>query len=137
VEHDIKSSIVLNNEFEACTSAGSLRGEKSAFIAHILGCNGKLCIYTLVDAIFIATSLKYPGTTTALTASSLSTAVSASKHSRSASTFDQSHSIPKKLKQGSLAGHAYGGTDMPFSSNETAAVQAQVLRAVISANLPF
>jgi hypothetical protein len=33
--------------------------------------------------------------------------------------------------------HAYRGVDMPFSSSEIAAVQAQALRAAISANLSF
>ena len=33
--------------------------------------------------------------------------------------------------------HAYKGVDMPFSPREVAAVQAQALRAAISANLPF
>jgi hypothetical protein len=39
------------------------------------------------------------------------------------------------LKQAMLK--TYGGVDMPFSQEETVAVQAQVLRAVVSANLSF
>ena len=37
---------------EACASAGSVRGEKSAFIAHLLGRNNnKPCIYASAEAI--------------------------------------------------------------------------------------
>lgn len=41
----------------------------------------------------------------------------------------------KKFKQAPLT--TYRGVDMPFSEDEKKAVQAQALRAVISANLPF
>lgn len=41
----------------------------------------------------------------------------------------------KKFKQAPLK--TYRGIDMPFSEDEKNAVQAQALRAVISANLPF
>jgi len=71
------------------------------------------------------------------TATSSTPAASGIKHSRSG-TVDQATLLPKKkLKQGSLMDHAYRGVDMPFSSSEIAAVQAQGLQAVISANLSF
>jgi hypothetical protein len=43
----------------------------------------------------------------------------------------------KKQKQSNLLGHAFKGTDMPFSPSEKGAIQAQALRATVSANLPF
>lgn len=43
----------------------------------------------------------------------------------------------RKQKQPSITTHMYPGTEMPFSTPQTNAIQAQALRAVISANLPF
>jgi hypothetical protein len=76
--------------------------------------------------------LPFPGT-----AAPSNPTASSTKHSRSASTADQAPSLPKKLKQDNLNDHAYKGVDMPFNSSEIAAVQAQALRAAISANLSF
>lgn len=45
------------------------------------------------------------------------------------------HPAQKKSKQAPLK--TFRGVDMPFSKEETAAVEAQVLRAVVSANLSF
>jgi len=119
---------MLLSLLKACASVRSTtRGEKSAFIAHILGSrNGKPCIHASADAIATAKLLKYPDIATSSTP-----ATSGTKHNRSAST-DQGPLAPKKLKQANLLEHAYRGVDMPFS-----AVQAQALQAVISANLLF
>jgi hypothetical protein len=129
--------------YKACTSAGSIRGEKNAFIAHILGRN-KVCIHASAEAISVATALKLATTTgTSSTGTSSAAAVSSNKRghisSSASSAAKSSTSEPpaKKMKQGNLMAHAYKGVDMPFSPNEVAAVQAQALRATISANLPF
>jgi hypothetical protein len=82
-----------SKETDGCplTSAGSVRGEKSAFITHILSC-GKLCIHVSAKAISAATALKSGST---LATQATSTASAAKKHARSASTAD-SQSQPKK-----------------------------------------
>ncbi|KZP22392.1 hypothetical protein FIBSPDRAFT_690520, partial [Athelia psychrophila] len=112
---------------------GHVRGEKSALIAHILG--GKAaCVHASSQATAAATTLK-----NALASSSgSSTPTSASSSKRTGSVASLPDSQPgKKSKQTSLLPHAFKGNDMPFSPPEAAAFQAQALRAVISANLPF
>ena len=122
-----------------------MRGEKNAFIAHILGRN-KVCIHASAEAISVATALRLALSTTASSESTgASSAMISGKNKRGhASTLSSSAAKPstsepstKKTKQGNLTGHTYKGIDMPFSPNETMAVQAQALRAAISANLPF
>ena len=70
-------------------------------------------------------------------ASKQDTNKSTQKHSRSASdsTSQAESSKLKKLKQTPLK--AYRNLDMPFSANDIAAIEAQILHATISANLPF
>ncbi|KAF9060875.1 hypothetical protein BDP27DRAFT_1370138 [Rhodocollybia butyracea] len=47
---------------------------------------------------------------------------------------DKHNSTPKKQKQSTLK--AYNGLDMPFSTNEASAVQAQALHAIVSTKSP-
>ncbi|KZP23372.1 hypothetical protein FIBSPDRAFT_737740 [Athelia psychrophila] len=119
----------------ACKLAGSVRGEKSVFIAHILGnkqTKKDPCPNSGQAAIDIAKAQR--------AAPKVAVEVSGGKHSRSSSTNAESlSSAPstKKSKQPSIATHMYPGTEMPFSTAQTEAIQDQALRAVISANLPF
>jgi hypothetical protein len=62
---------------------------------------------------------------------------SGSKHNRSGSTAEASGSQSKKMRQTDLLGKTFRGVDMPFSESERDAIQAQSLRAVISANWSF
>jgi hypothetical protein len=60
------------------------------------------------------------------------------KHSRSASTADPDSNdatVSKKLKQTMLK--TYTGLDMPFSSSEVEAIEAQALRTIVSTNSAF
>ena len=60
---------------------------------------------------------------------------SSTKCSQPSSTIEPSSHPCQKLKQATLK--TYQGVDMPFSQEETVAVQAQVLKAIVSANLSF
>ena len=66
-----------------------------------------------------------------------SSAAKSSKHNRSGSTADASGSQSKKMRQTDLLGKTFRGVDMPFSDSEKDAIQAQSLRAAISANWSF
>ncbi|KZP20381.1 hypothetical protein FIBSPDRAFT_954547 [Athelia psychrophila] len=120
----------------ACKSAGSLRGEKSVFITHILGhehSGNNACSHAGKDAIDMARALR---------AASKAEKSTGSKHSHTESTSittESSSSAPpsKKLKQPSIRTHMHTGTEMPFSAIQIKAIQDQALCAVISANLPF
>jgi len=93
---------------KACQAAGSTRGSKLSFIMHILGGQGvKVCLHA----------------------------------SDAAKQEVWAHKCWTKLKCTEVveAGSAEDipRRDMPFSQEETALVQAQVLWAVVSANLPL
>ena len=70
---------------------------------------------------------------------SLTQAVTITKHPQSNSTASVSESEPlqKKLKQTDLDAHVFQGINIPFSQGEKAAIKAQALRAMISANWAF
>ncbi|KZP16681.1 hypothetical protein FIBSPDRAFT_957763 [Athelia psychrophila] len=120
----------------ACKSAGSLRGEKSVFITHILGhehSGNNACSHAGKDAIDMARALR---------AASKAEKSTGSKHSHIESTSittDSSSLAPlsKKLKQPSIMAHMHTGMEMLFSAIQIEAIQDQALHAVISANLPF
>lgn len=110
----------------ACETAGHVRGEKSAMIAHILG--GKSpCEHVSVEATTVATALKNV---------QASSEKSAPKRTGSAASLPDSQA-GKKMKQTTMSSHVFKGNNIPFSKPEVVAIQAQALRAVISANLPF
>ena len=129
----------LNIIVIACQSAGLVRGEKSALVAHILG-GKEPCVNASAEATMAAKELKQLLNTATSTSKSSVTShpsTSSTKHGQSASTESSLQSQPKKSKQTSIVSHTFKGIDMPFSSSEIVAVQAQALRAVISANLLF
>lgn len=119
---------------KACVAAGSVRGEKSAFIVHLIGNRVKAaCPHASDEAKATATEQRDAKVTAGEPAAG-------KKHSRSQSAATQaaeSSSGPhtKKLRQAILK--TYKGNDIPFSKEQTEAIKAQALRAVISANLPF
>ena len=136
--HHLALSSYLNIIVIACQSAGSVRVEKSAMIAHTLG-SKELCVNASAEATMAAKELKQLSTTATSTSSSITShpSTSSTKHGQSASTESLLQLQPKKSKQTSIVSHTFKGINMPFSSSEIAAVQAQALCAVISANLSF
>jgi hypothetical protein len=111
----------------ACELTGSTRGERSAFIAHILGRRGtdKACPYASKEAINEAKAHRDESDDITSTKRPLN---------------DEPNvvSAPKKAKTMSQAPlKAYNALEMPLGKHEKAAVRVQALRAVISANLPF
>lgn len=121
---------------KACTAAGSIRGEKSAFIAHILGSRGvDPCAYASDAAKADATEQRLAMAQKAAEKDNNSTASTQKRAHPESSNNPTLDGSRKKFKQAPLK--TYRGIDMPFSEDEKNAVQAQALRAVISANLPF
>jgi hypothetical protein len=115
--------------------AGSTRGERSAFIAHIIGGRSiQPCLYASdaakAEAVDQRAALAQNSAQIDATAT-----LGSKKRSHSSAAIELSSQPSKKLKQGLLK--TFRGVDMPFSQEETAAIQAQVLRATVSANLPF
>jgi len=122
--------------FEACVLSGKTRGEKSAFVAHILGGRGvPACPFATKDAKSQAQSIRDNLTTKPLTQGVTSAKRSVSEMSGGTVESEGSSKRQKSVVQGKLK--AYNAFDMPFSSVEVAAIEAQTLRACISANLPF
>jgi hypothetical protein len=114
----------------ACRLTGSTRGERTALVAHILGRHGtnKACLYATKEAIAEAKAHRDDNND-----------ITSTKPSKRPLNDDpKAVSTSKKAKtthQTSLK--VYNALEMPFSSDEKAAVRVQALRAVISANLPF
>ncbi|KAJ6484889.1 ribonuclease H-like domain-containing protein [Mycena sanguinolenta] len=137
-----------------CERAGSVRGDKSPWITHILGGKdispcphasdaAKKLATSLRDAAYAAKQAKQKagpaasaGKTQASTAgvgTSTMDATSGRKHARSISEADPE--AEKRRKQGVF--QVFSGLDQPFSTAEAAEIQAQALRATVSAGLPF
>ncbi|KAJ6629071.1 ribonuclease H-like domain-containing protein [Mycena sp. CBHHK59/15] len=112
-------------EISAKGNCGNTRGEKHAWIAHILG--GKTpCPYASAEATAEATLQK--------TGSG-----SSQKRQRTESNStpaDVSEPPPKK-KQSTLTGLTFRRNDMPFGAEEKAAFQKQALRAIVSSGAPL
>lgn len=114
-----------------------MRGEKTAFIAHILGTSANqkkdACKHASQEAIDEAKEQSL------IIAEAKSKQKNPGKHARTSSTDLSSTGPAKKPKfaQPGIAAHMFPGTEMPFSQAQIAAIQAQALRAQISANLPF
>ncbi|KAJ7122587.1 ribonuclease H-like domain-containing protein [Mycena crocata] len=130
----------------ACAAAGSVRGDRTPWITHILGGRSvNPCSYASAAAKAYATSQKDASfakkqtSTMAAAAPSSSTATagtsaSARKHARSVSVDDEAPA-PKRLQQGVF--QVFSGRDQPFTTAEAEAIQAQTLRATVSAGLAF
>jgi hypothetical protein len=125
----------------------SVRGDKITWITHILGGkNSKACVHLTDAARQEATSQRDAGfaeeqkakVATAETSRNTTTVfdtstTSAGKHGRSVSAAENPE--PKRLKQGVF--QVFSGKDQPFTTAEAAELQAQALRATVSAGLPF
>jgi hypothetical protein len=103
---------------------GPTRGERNAFITHILGRRGTntACRYASEEAIKEAKAHRDEITSTKRPLDDEPNVVSAPKRAK---TMRQ---VPLK---------AYNALEMPFSASEKASVRVQALKAAISANLPF
>lgn len=126
----------------ACQQVGSTRGDRGPWAAHILGgrdgitpCphagDAKKAAIEERDAKFVAKQTSAPaGPSNSAAAAS----TSAQKHGRSESA---SHSVPepKRLKQGVL--QVFSGREQTFTRAEVAEIEAQTLRATVSAGVPF
>ncbi|KAJ7431571.1 ribonuclease H-like domain-containing protein [Mycena galericulata] len=125
----------------ACQYVGSTRGDKKAWIPHILRGKGiAACSYASPAAIAEATAerdedviAKQTGTIAAVSAP----APASRKHHRasSGSKAVEGESSSKRLRQTTL--QAFNGQDMPFSSAQIQAIEAQTLRATVSTGIPF
>jgi hypothetical protein len=112
---------------KACTAAGSVRGEKTAQIAHLIGGKGVAeCQHSSEEAKSEARDLR-------------ASLIAAAETSKKRQHTDDSHNtnnsnkrprVEKKLK-------TYTGVNMPFSQSESQAIKAQALRAIISTNSSF
>ncbi|KAJ7157411.1 ribonuclease H-like domain-containing protein [Mycena filopes] len=109
----------------ACAAVGHTRGEKNAWIAHILG-GVTPCPYAPADAKAEATLQRNKSQTT-------------TKRPRTDSTAtDVAAPLAKKKQiQSTLSNLVFRRNDMPYSPEETAALQAQALRAIVSSGAPF
>jgi hypothetical protein len=124
-EISAKGKYPKTDYLKACQAVGNTRGEKHAWIAHILG--GKTpCPYASAEATAEATVQK--------TGSG-----SSQKRQRTESNStpaDVSEPPPKK-KQSTLTGLTFRRNDMPFGAEEKAAFQKQALRAIVSSGAPL
>ncbi|KAJ6460569.1 ribonuclease H-like domain-containing protein, partial [Mycena sanguinolenta] len=114
----------------ACERAGSVRGDKSPWITHILG--GKdisPCPHASDAAKKLATSLRDAAYAAKQAKHKAGPAASAGKTQASTAGAE------KRRKQGVF--QVFSGLDQPFSTAEAAEIQAQALRATVSAGLPF
>ncbi|KAF8188283.1 ribonuclease H-like domain-containing protein [Mycena galopus ATCC 62051] len=132
---------------DACHAAGSIRGDKGPWITHILGGKGTTACTHVTDAARQEARVhkniedaKKTGKQSGLPvvaggATLLAEASTSQKHGRSMSSSALDVPGPKRLKQGFF--QVFTGKDQPFSPAETEEIQAQVLRATISAGMPF
>ncbi|KAJ7730528.1 ribonuclease H-like domain-containing protein [Mycena metata] len=114
-------------DVKACQAVGNTRGEKHAWIAHILG--GKTpCPNASAEARAEAT-LQKTG----------SGSGSSQKRQRTEFTpADASEPPPKKKQaQSTLTGLTFRRNNMPFGADEKAAFQKQALRSVVSSGAPL
>jgi hypothetical protein len=122
---------------KACRLTVKTRGEKSAFVAHILGGRGvPACLYATEEAKSAAQSIRDERSEQATTQGAAS-----AKRSPSA-IFNPGDSETSSKRQKLVVPvqskiKAYNSFEMPFSRGEIAAIEAQTLRATIDANLPF
>ncbi|KAJ7847355.1 hypothetical protein B0H14DRAFT_3676401 [Mycena olivaceomarginata] len=137
---------------DACHATSSIRGDKEPWITHLLGGKGTTaCIHVtgaarkearihkdLEDAKATGRAGKRSAPAQPISgdvafAAGPSTSTSGPRHDKTASGADEPAS--KRFKQGSF--QVFTGRDQPFTTAETEEIQAQVLRATVSAGLPF
>ncbi|KAJ6616188.1 hypothetical protein B0H10DRAFT_2435125 [Mycena sp. CBHHK59/15] len=107
----------------ACEAAGSIRGEKTVWIAHLIGGKGiDACQYASEEAKAAARAHR---------------AMLGEKAAAKKGPLEATPEGPPKKKQQQTTLTTYTRTEMPFGKTETDAIQKQALRAVISANIAF
>ncbi|KAF5346601.1 hypothetical protein D9758_013487 [Tetrapyrgos nigripes] len=117
----------------ACTSAGSIRGEKKCFITHILGSKrNDPCPYSSAEAIAEAEKQKMPSKNSSSNkpTTKLKRQLSELSNASSSTSTELDPTPRKKLKQAELK--LYTPRDMPLSKFEVEAIQRQALRAAVS-----
>jgi hypothetical protein len=126
-EISAKGKYPKTDYLEACQAVGNTRGEKHAWIAHILG--GKTpCPYASAEATAEATLQKMGSGSSQKRQRTESNSIPA----------DVSETPPKKRKtQSTLVGLTFRRNDMPFGAEEKAAFQKQALRAIVSSGAPL
>ncbi|KAJ6461535.1 ribonuclease H-like domain-containing protein [Mycena vulgaris] len=128
---------------DACAAAGSVRGDKAAWIPHILGSGrGKMpCPHASAQAKAEATSqrdVRVIAKQKVSIAAASDPPSGSAKHGRSESS-SGSHATEeapsKRMRQSTI--QAFNGHDMPFTTAQIQAIQAQTLRATISTGVAF
>ncbi|KAJ7104747.1 ribonuclease H-like domain-containing protein, partial [Mycena epipterygia] len=111
----------------ACAAVKSVRGSKEPWITHLLGPKGKPgCPHASTEAKAAATAQREEMQVV-------------KKRVRTDDAPDVTEPPPKKQQhvQSTLTAGSFRRNDMPFSPSESDALQAQALRAVVSAGLAF
>ncbi|KAJ7712677.1 hypothetical protein B0H16DRAFT_1479225 [Mycena metata] len=118
---------------DACASAGSQRGEKSAMIAHLIG--GRVECSHSSDAAKAVAATVCKETKDAKSAKD----PESKKHTRTDSTGSPDVSQPPKKKhtQSMLSSLVFRRNDMPFGDDEKAALEKHALRAIVSSGAAF
>ncbi|THU78364.1 hypothetical protein K435DRAFT_876706 [Dendrothele bispora CBS 962.96] len=127
---------------EACIAAGSVRGEETAFITHLLGSHRNKtqqeCLHASDEAKVEAKRQREQGTSSTVHAQGKTTAlkcqISALVDTPGSLSEPSSSPASKKLRQTHLK--TYNALQMPFSDSEVEALQAQALRAQVSSKSP-
>ncbi|KAJ6620892.1 hypothetical protein B0H10DRAFT_2432631 [Mycena sp. CBHHK59/15] len=114
---------------DACAFVTPTRGEKSAWIAHILGGDAP-CLHAHPEAKALATTLRKE-----LKASKDKS--SEKKRTRADSTATPGPPSKKQQTQSTLSSLTFRRNDMPYGTEEKDALQKQALRAIISSGSPF
>ncbi|KAJ6558647.1 ribonuclease H-like domain-containing protein [Mycena sp. CBHHK59/15] len=117
---------------DACTFVGSTRSDKLAWIAHLIGGQGKVaCVHALEEGRAYATTQR-EGIQQAKTKKR--------SHVDSIQAAGSSDIMPPPAKkqqiQSTLTTLVFRRNDMPFSKAEAAALQKQALRAIVSSGAP-
>ena len=138
--------LLLILPFSAYNSVKTIRSERSTWITHLIGsADYKLpvCSHASKEAKSLAASERAakPTTSQAGKAAEKSTPVLAATNKRGRSELSvaqaQTEITMKKAKQREITEFMFSGVNMPFTVAQQAAVEAQALRAIISANLAF
>jgi hypothetical protein len=119
--------VLTASSITAFETVGSIRGEPSAWVPHILGggTNGSIppCPLAAPEAIVMAQEWRTKNQIKKRCQDGTSTEARPAKLQK------------KEASQSKLV--TYRGVDMPFSEEQKKEVQAQVLRVIISGNLPY
>ncbi|KAJ7480418.1 ribonuclease H-like domain-containing protein [Mycena galericulata] len=110
----------------SCAAVGSTRGEKTVWITHLLGGQGKVaCPHASPEARAVATAQREDGKE------------KTSSKKRAAVSTDLEPPAKKQQIQSTLTNLTFRRNDMPFGAAETAALQKQALRAIVSFGAPL